>query len=425
MRQATIAAQAELEGGRPPAVVATVGATMSLVVFLTGWPVYSMLILGGTKALSYYMMSVAFAAVVALMSVSERRYRPGSIVSEPLVWCLSIYLLLGLLWVQFSPGDPEFLAQIWRARVLVLLLLVSMLVLVGSAKRGWITSSIAVAFLFNVAIYWFDLAYPGTVVPLGFPGSNPGRAAGFHLNANEASSALVGTSIALLALSPMRFRGLVLVALFLGVAATLSRSGIILSVLLVLFARKRRLLDRRQLGMLLSAVPVLALAFSFFYALMLTLPEVDIENVNGRLLWFATGGREVDDSASQRIQVAKAALDMFLESPVLGQGFAASLRDPIMEPHNMYLMLAAEQGIVGLAVYAAFLYLIVSRGTRLVRESGDDIRRVEQGMALIAMGGFIAIQSLFSHNVLDQPTFYLVLSSLLAVSSRPADRRPG
>lgn len=425
MRHAGVIAQAGLAGTREARALATLGASLTVLVFLSGWPVYAMDVLGGTKALNYYLMAGAFAALVILLSFTQRGFGAIAFAGEPIVWCMSIYLFLGLLWRQFSPGDPEFLAHVWRARVLVLLLFVSMLVLMNCAKWHWVTWSVAAVAGFDVALYGFDLANPGNLVPPGFPGSNPGRAAGFHINANEAGSALVAAAIVLLARAPARFRGLVLFVLFAGVAATFSRSAIILSILLVLFASRSGLLDRRQLGVLLTAVPLLALALVSLYGFMLTLPGVDIENINGRLLWFATGGSEVDDSASSRIQAAMAALEMFLDAPILGQGFAASLRDRTMEPHNMYLMVAAEQGVVGLAVYAVFLYLIFARGRAVLRGPGVDVHRTERGMALVAMAGFIAIQSLFSHNILDQPTFFVALSALMTGDDRPSDRQSG
>jgi O-antigen ligase len=221
----------------------------------------------------------------------------------------------------------------------------------------------------------------------------------------------------------MRYRALLFTSLIVGVVSTISRSAILLTLLFVLFAMRTGLLDRVQSTLLAVAVPVLAAAVSAAYLLVLfALPEINQGDVLGRVLWFASAGREVDDSAASRFQAAAIAFEMFFQSPLLGHGYASTMRVAAnLTPHNMYLMLAAEQGVVGLTLYLTFLGLIGTRARETMRGARLGERRREVGLALLAMFAFVAIQSLFSHNMLEHPSLFVAMPFLLAASSRSGE----
>lgn len=82
-----------------------------------------------------------------------------------------------------------------------------------------------------------------------------------------------------------------------------------------------------------------------------------------RLLSFSFG-----ESLSERIDLAKSAITMILSHPLLGVGpnnFISSLpifakNDFVLQPvHTIYLLIAAESGIVGLLIFLGFLLFVI------------------------------------------------------------------
>ncbi|MHA6763523.1 O-antigen ligase family protein [Streptacidiphilus sp. PAMC 29251] len=66
-----------------------------------------------------------------------------------------------------------------------------------------------------------------------------------------------------------------------------------------------------------------------------------------------------------------------------GAGFA---REPLLSPHNMYLLVLSEQGLVGLTAFAAlFLALLLGTGRLALRERHGPGRRAGLGAALIGL----------------------------------------
>jgi O-antigen ligase len=97
---------------------------------------------------------------------------------------------------------------------------------------------------------------------------------------------------------------------------------------------------------------------------------------------------------------------VFFKNPLFGKGlgFTQEWHAP-QRPHDMYLYLAAEGGVIGLGLFVSMLAVM----WQLTR--GQD--------RLIV--GLFAILSLFSHNAFEKPELFLILA--LAVSSSFLSRR--
>ena len=122
------------------------------------------------------------------------------------------------------------------------------------------------------------------------------------------------------------------------------------------------------------------------------------ENTAARLT-FAQGD-------SGRGSLALAALDMFFDRPLLGHGLGKT-RSWSMEdngPHNMFVMWAAEHGLLGLLLYPALgvaMYLTNRRSACFV-------------LVLMAAG-------MFSHNLFEDRNVLILMALATAVAStRPA-----
>ena len=93
-----------------------------------------------------------------------------------------------------------------------------------------------------------------------------------------------------------------------------------------------------------------------------------------------------------RLPIWATAYSMFLEAPVLGHGphtFVYTAVDgTTMEwPHNLYLELLAEQGIIGLAALGGLLVCACSAGWKLQRAASGDVAIYGAGI-LAGLVGF-------------------------------------
>lgn len=121
-----------------------------------------------------------------------------------------------------------------------------------------------------------------------------------------------------------------------------------------------------------------------------------------------------DSSSLYRMEIWKAAFNMFLADPILGNGPGTTwyylsagsdkLFSYILHSHNIYLQVAAEMGITGLAAFLYLLYRKVYDGFRLL---GESITAEERG----ALHGFVAcIAGITAHGLIDAVVFVPALS---------------
>jgi O-antigen ligase len=139
-----------------------------------------------------------------------------------------------------------------------------------------------------------------------------------------------------------------------------------------------------------------------------------IRDVAGR----SEASARAEDGIGIRIRLAKAALELWRSSPLMGVGLgvhwhreqAANPAHPLLI-HSTPLWLLAETGLVGLAVFAAFAayaIFVLAKSARGGREDAFVAR-----VALVLVIGF-AVMSLF-HDLLYQRILWLMLGFALAV----------
>lgn len=121
-----------------------------------------------------------------------------------------------------------------------------------------------------------------------------------------------------------------------------------------------------------------------------------------------------DSSSLYRLEIWKAALAMFLDSPINGNGFGTTwyylssgsdkLYRYILHSHNIYLQVAAEMGIMGLCGFACLIWVKLSESLRLLRdkEAGDE--------AYILQGFIACTAGILVHGLIDAVIFVPALS---------------
>lgn len=117
----------------------------------------------------------------------------------------------------------------------------------------------------------------------------------------------------------------------------------------------------------------------------------------------------MDASSEDRIILWKAAVDMTLESPLLGKGFKVFqlLKSeyterpvPVADTHNMYLFISSQMGIPALILFILILYKLYSMSEFLVRNSQDKFVRAI-GIGGAAMAGSVAAINVFGSRMVN------------------------
>ncbi len=121
-----------------------------------------------------------------------------------------------------------------------------------------------------------------------------------------------------------------------------------------------------------------------------------------------------DSSSLYRLEIWKAALNMFLDSPIFGNGIGTTwyylssgsdkLYRYILHSHNIYLQVAVEMGIIGLCAFINLVGRKIGEGYKLLQE-----KALEEEAYIIQ--GFIACTAGISvHGLIDAVIFVPALS---------------
>lgn len=247
-----------------------------------------------------------------------------------------------------------------------------------------------------------DLRTPGTFSLLNE------RAAGLPGNANFA--ALVTVMICAAGLRydaharPLMDSILLLLAGTI-VCITMSRSGLLNFALLMGVFLYLRLSDRgfEKRAVVTTLSVILASTLTCIVLVWLISSSSGALQQNNRLTRLLNNQQVDDGSAGSRLAAVRDSLRLINESPVFGHGTGHS-RTMQELPHNLYLMQWINNGVFGLVALLGFLLLTFMTFKRRHFRPGQAF------MAVTTLGG------VFSHNILDQRCFLILLGVLLGAS---------
>lgn len=396
----------------------TLLAVVVSVIFFSNLPTYGYNVGGGVAPLYFYFLAIGFAFGVIFLS--PKTLSPLS--REIVFWWFLFYAVAGMLWVVFLQDYYAIDIRSWRLRLLLLFLFSSGYVLYFGSKKEHVSLALFSCAVLAALTYWHDFLVPFFYVPNGFEGSNPGRGAGFFVNANQAGNAIVLMSILAMPFIDRKFRPALAVVMLVGVFPTFSRSSILLATLVFItwfFAKQFR---SRSLVILIILLPSGLYLGQYLLSLGLSSSLINYENVIGRLAFFLNFGESLDYSAAERKYLVSLAIERFSANPVLGIGVGETHVGTIgpwgypVSTHNMYLLLAVEQGVFGLLIYLSLVLAVFMRGWRLFVGAVDLFDR-DLGCAILLLAFYFFFIGFFSHTLLEEPYSVLGLSFLLAASA--------
>jgi O-antigen ligase len=306
--------------------------------------------------------------------------------------------------------------------VLVILVVPILLMLLSdrSFERGAYTSQITVASVFVVAsvlalrpelnrtlaIAAFVIVAVGTALNLYelFVESNvwsiaAGRSAGFYVNPNLSSEALLGYGLAFLTarFTKLRIIDLMLMSLVIvGVFATFSRAGILASLVLLTAAALMRVQRKHIPRIVVGGVAISLLTFAF---VSYVVRNVDLSEDATRRIFSLIEMGGIGDFREERGLTALASLELAMENPLVGGG-VGTIYDMSEGPHNMFVAMMVDYGIVGLIAYLVILIRLILIARRADRNLSATI---------LFFVAWLVIFSFASHNLLgNTPTIPLL-----------------
>lgn len=396
-------------------VYSTACALLMAAILLTNWPTYAYAVRGGMLPLYYYALP-GLLIVPILFAHPDAALR---FLREPILWWFVAFVVSAILWQIMTQDFAEEANRTFRLRLLMFLVFITLAIVMSESRGGVIALAIIFCVLLSGALSWFDALRPHRIVPEGHVDAMEGRGAGLFLNPNVAASFVVMGTIAALPYIPMRLRAVALTGAVMCVAPTFSRGAFVLIAVAVVVGAVTRLLNRTQIVLSIVAVPLLVggLGLAYDY-LMANSEDRNMRRVVQRLMIFQKADADEDQSVDLRADAAGRAWELFTQEPVFGAGIARTTSaEFVIGPHNMYMMLMAEQGIFGLVFYLGLIVVVAQRGWWLMRYVPDK-HLSDVGRALVVLASYIAVQGFFSHNVLDEPQAMFVLAFLIAAAAR-------
>lgn len=392
---------------------ALLSSAILAIFFLTNWPSYHFVVLGGPVTLPYY----ALACIMAVVLIFINPHALNFLLREPLSYWYLVYTLSGLLWlILIDDGYIDSQNALWRQRFLFMSLFFACTILAASVDHQKLAKIWLGCALFGAICYWAEFFRPFLFFPIGHELGGIGRSAAWFLDANTAAGILVGICIATAPFVSQRWRVLLVVIISIGIFPTLSRSAFLFSALVIAVWFWSSQFSKRMLAVLLIVLPLSVMISAALFNKGIESPDVNYKNVMERIDSLQ-GGKTDDQSAIERRYVAELAWTKFSENPFLGYGTGNIKPNSKIWPyaqstHNTYLLIMLEQGIFGGILYLSFLGIIYVRGIRLYWYSSSRYES-DLGISLILIASYFSFLSFFSHTLLTEAASILLLASLL------------
>lgn len=316
------------------------------------------------------------------------------------------YLLISVLSLIFGAlpsalwsegGKWIFLIPLGCILWLSALLLCSVPTFSKAGQRG-----IELAWALLTASVLYEVFAPGTFSNL------TGRASGFAGNANFgalAASMLCAACVRYEVKTSLLVDGLKVGLTFIAVLATQSRSGL-LEFLMVgaVWLTSTFFQLRHSPRQFLNVISMLLLSLVITGAgLYMIVSEGELFSNQSSRFARILSGKDVDDgSGDERLAAAADTMRHIAESPILGYGTGFS-RTLQTFPHNIYLQQWVNNGVFGLLAYIS---LLLTGGVYFLKH------RYLPGISFIIV---CLVGGLFSHNILDQKSFFLTYAVLLSI----------
>lgn len=352
------------------------------------------------NSLYFYIFSISFGLAILIFGNKQTAYFTSRNRAVT-IWSSLFIGMSAMSFVLVSPGDDiaiESFIQILKS--------ISFLVLFVYLGSNRDILRIAIFAIFVGTIISVFMNYVDYFNMLGSSwrfSFVDGRAAGFFVNPNISGQQLAFGMVLSVFIIQKEYRWWFCIFVATGILLTFSRGAILLWVIAVLgiawcngFVLPRKLsVTTIGAGIIILVITLAAGTWvKAFQSTGINLNENASARIGGLFL------EQNDYSSKTRKYVAEMGVAMLLNSPIIGYGVGATFqRNTGISPHNMYLYVGIQYGIIGVILFLSLIWIIWS----------GESSQAKIIATLYAIGG------LFSHNNLELPTVIIILA--LAVHS--------
>lgn len=379
----------------------SLGTAFLVVLFISSVHDYSYFRWHEIKPLYFQLLAVGLAGVAL---VTHANIVANGFPKALLAW-IGLYLGLQLVSFLVSTQTEASVGQLIFALKSAALLFSFVVLLLLEPESKWISRIVVVVAILSVAINIYDFLVPTF-------STTPGRAAGLYQNSNI-SGRIITMSMVLSCLAiPKHLRPVYCLIVGIGVLLTFSRSSWLLWAIGItgLAATGQVFLKSKVASAFVFGSVGLLVVFALLSGIMLDIFQaigVDQYLTGGTTARLGGGaGTFSDASAAGRIDAIWYSLSEFRQHPWFGAGLGATTDwITLNRPHNMYLMLAVESGIVGLLVFLLLIGILWLHSNSIGR------------VAVV----LYAVSSFFSHTNLEQPAILCLMAMVAVFYPRKAE----
>jgi len=347
-----------------------------------------------------FLIYLVFSVLVLYVSNKIR-------ISKYTIFWASTYFILSTVYFFFSTDYIETTKYYKIAFITVLLLIVFNAVLLSGKNHIKLArKTILYTTIFNSILLIYDFMRPGLFIAFDSEIYNAGRATAMFLNSNIAGTVLLLGMIFSIDITKKQWREVYLLVILFGVLTTFSRSAILLyAIILVIYFVKKKINRKKVLIYIGIAISFLTTAIASVIGYLKN-NDISTSNIEGRIAFILSLGQEGQNhSSDERLWIVQKAFEIYTQNPFFGNGFAATrVWEYPVSPHNFYATSLAEYGLLAILILPLLLYMVKINAQGMILQT-----------AYIFIF-FIAIKSIFTHNILES-IFYIFCFSLMFAMS--------
>lgn len=363
-------------------------AICAVMVCFTGLPTY--LFTHSAIPPLYFLLVLALCAVPSL----PRLFVPPPLPIPGTVCFALFYAFIAASGFMLSSQSTTAQQAFEMALLSAVLLFLLFVIFTSTAAVAVAKRAVLVCVVLGICVNLFEFFIPGAFSMI------PGRSAGFYMNPNNSAIALVLGMTLTIGILPRKWREVFVVSTGLSVALTFSRAGLLVwAIAATLLFLQSSLSPYRLIATLLLVIGVIVAGALFAIALFSADPFAEIAatpDLLARILFFVTLERD-DFSSVERWDLFLAGWNLFSDHPILGAGIGATREwEYRTGPHNMYMTLTAEHGVLGFLIIPLMAIAVSWRA------------RGETAKVGLIVATVLLTWSLFDHNVLHSLPILLI-----------------
>jgi O-antigen ligase len=338
----------------------------------------------------WYIITVLTSIICIVFSKSKYKYIDRNNIIFFLVW-LFMYAALCVVSYYYSE-QTSIQYRIFKNTVFLVIITIFFIPLIY-VNILYILKGIYFVVLLSVLINIFELLFPN----LFYFSVTLGRSAGFYLNPNNSALYIILGFILTVPVVNIKKRLYYSLFVMVGVFSTFSRAGFVISFLSVTWLIFTGYIKASKLAtfyIILSTVVAITLM-----QVVLAPEGVTVDRYLKKDALIRIRLPVNDESIKGRLSQLNRGIDLMKESPIYGYGLGATdIGSTKVSPHNMFVKLGVEQGIIGIILYVTLLLYIFIMGPAINK--------------LLSLVLFTA--SWFSHNIYDYPATWISVIIVLS-----------